>query len=160
MSGRLANMTAAITGSSSGNGRAIALAFASEGAAVLCADRRRDPLPGNYDDEPEVATDQLIVKRGGRAYFVETDVLKIDQIERSVAACVSQFGRIDVMVNNAGVFSGAKSIIDETEADWDFTVGVNAKGAWAGCKFAIQAMMKQNFGAHGQRGRIINLSSI
>src|SRR5579871_5400119 len=121
MGERLAGLTAVVTGSSSGNGRAIALAFASEGAAVVCADRRRDPLPGNYDEEPDASTDVLIAKRGGRSIFVETDVLKIDRIERCVATCVEKFGRIDVMVNNAGVFAGAKPIVEETEADWDFT---------------------------------------
>jgi NAD(P)-dependent dehydrogenase (short-subunit alcohol dehydrogenase family) len=157
---RLEGMTAVVTGASSGNGRSIATIFAAEGAAVVCADLRREPLPGNYDEEANLSTDELIVTRGGRAVFVETNVINLEQVERAVSTAVKTFGRLDIMVNNAGVFTGSKPIIEETEQDWDFTVGVNAKGTWAGCKFAIAQMMKQDVGPYEQRGRVINLSSI
>jgi NAD(P)-dependent dehydrogenase (short-subunit alcohol dehydrogenase family) len=69
---RLQGMTAVVAGSSSGNGRAIATTFAAEGASVICADLRRDPLPGNYDQDATLTTDEVIGKAGGEAKYIQT----------------------------------------------------------------------------------------
>ncbi len=160
MTGRLESLVAIVTGAASGHGRAIATTFAREGAAVVCADITREPRAGGYDSDPDLPTDALIVKNGGRAVFVETNVSKSDQVQRAIATAVDTFGRLDLMINNAGVFTTLKSIVDETEEDFDFTMGVNGKGTWLCCKYAITQMLKQEPGPNGQRGRIVNLSSI
>ena len=92
---RLLNKVALITGSSSGIGRAIALRYAQEGAHIVCADlspTARSQVP----DEVEIATHDAIIKAGGRAIYVETDVGDAHQMERVVQAAVAEFGRLDM----------------------------------------------------------------
>jgi NAD(P)-dependent dehydrogenase (short-subunit alcohol dehydrogenase family) len=160
MSVRLENHVAIVTGASSGNGRAIAVALAKAGANVVCADLTRDALKDGYEADLSVPTDELIRAGGGRAIFVATDVVKAAQVERLVAGTAEQFGRLDLMVNNAGVFTGLHTILDETEEQFDFTMAVNTKGVWLGCKYAIGQMMQQPPRASGSRGKVINLASI
>ena len=83
---RLAGQVAWITGSSSGNGRAIAERFAREGAAVLCSDVREDPDPRGFDEGPP--THELITAAGGRAAYVRCDVADAGQVAAALAACV------------------------------------------------------------------------
>src|SRR3954469_2489013 len=94
---RFPDRTALVTGAGSGIGRAIALAFAAEGARVVVAGRRREPL-----DE----TVRLIEDRGGKALAVPADVSRPEDTEALVRAAVDTFGGLDVAVNNAGVFRG------------------------------------------------------
>ncbi len=156
----LENHVAVVTGSSSGNGRAIALALAKAGAAVVCSDRSREALKGGYESDLLIPTDDLIRTGGGKAIFIAADVVQAAQVERLVAGAVTQFGRLDLMVNNAGVFTGMHTILDETEEQFDFTMAVNTKGVWLGCKYAIGQMMQQEPRASGSRGKIINIASI
>ena len=160
MSGKLSEQVAIVTGSSSGNGRAIALALYGAGAAIVCADLHKNAASGGYEEDLSTDTDDLIRSSGGRADFVSVDVRKAAEVEALVAKAVSDFGRLDIMVNNAGVFTGLHTILDETEEQYDFTMAVNGKGVWLGCKYAIRQMMRQQPIATGSRGKIINIASI
>jgi NAD(P)-dependent dehydrogenase (short-subunit alcohol dehydrogenase family) len=151
--GRLTDRVTVITGASSGIGRAIALRFAVEGAAVVIGDVRSDPREGG------VATDRAIEEAGGSALFVETDVTRWDDVDRLVATAVNRFGRLDVMVNNAAIWGKySKPLLETTEEDWDAIMAVNLRGVFLCCKRAIGEMVEQE--PIGEvRGRVINLSS-
>jgi hypothetical protein len=159
MSGKLAGKVAVVTGSSSGNGRSIALALAAEGAAVVCSDLRREAREGGYESDIDQTTDDVIRLAGGRAEFVEADASRYADVENLLASAVGTFDRLDVMVNNAGIFTGLHTIVEETEDEYDRTMAVNAKGVWLGCKFAIRQMLTQD-PVDGSRGRIVNIASI
>jgi len=92
---RLAGKVCIVTGSSSGLGRAIALAYSHEGAHLVCADLQ-PAARASVNGEEEVNTDELIRSNGGQAIFVETDVTKTAAVEQLVSRAVIQFGRIDV----------------------------------------------------------------
>lgn len=155
----LENKITIVTGSSSGNGRAIALRLANDGAAVVCSDLRPDARPGGYEEEPDVDTHDLINKRGGRAIFVKTDASSTADMTALVAAAVTEYGRLDVFINNAGIFTGLTTIVDEKEEDWDRTIAVNLKSVWLGSKFAITQFLKQDV-VGDTRGKVINIASI
>lgn len=160
MPGRLEGQVAIVTGSSSGNGRAIAIAFAKEGATILCSDLRPSALAAGYEKDLDVPTHEAIRKAGGKAEYHQADASKAADVEALVAKAVALYGRLDVMVNNAGIFTELHSILEETEDQYDRTMNINAKGVWLGCKYAIGQMMKQTPRADGTRGRIVNIASI
>jgi glucose 1-dehydrogenase len=143
---RLENKVAVITGSSLGIGSAIALAFAKEGAAVT-VDYRRHP------DEAKEIVDQ-IVGSGGRAISQHADVSSPEDMKNLIGTAVEEFGRLDVMVNNAGV-EQKMPFLDTPLDVWNRTIAVNLTGAWLGCQEAARQMVKQ-----GGAGRIINVSSV
>jgi glucose 1-dehydrogenase len=148
--GRLSGRTAVVTGAASGLGRAIALRFADEGAFVVVGDVRRDPREGG------TPTEELL---GGRGLFLEADAASWDDVDRLVTRALDQGGRLDVMVNNAGI-SGrySKPLLETEEADWDAIMAVNLRGVFLGCKRAVAAMIEQE--PIGEvRGRVINISS-
>src|SRR4051812_45102787 len=95
---RLQGRTAIVTGAASGLGRAIALRFAQEGANVVVSDVRDTPIWDRDDQRP---TSELIQERGGTARYVPADVSKEEDVDRLVSTAVSEFGRLDIMVNNA-----------------------------------------------------------
>lgn len=148
---RLENKVAVVTGASSGIGRAIARRFAAEGAAVLIADVREEPLEGG---RPTV---ELIRDEGGEARFERVDVSMWDEVDGVVSTAVEHYGKLDVMVNNAAVYTGA-ALLETTEAEWDRVMAVNVKGMFFGCKRAVQQMITQP-PVGDARGRIVNLSS-
>ncbi len=153
------NPIAIVTGSSSGNGRAIALRLAEDGAVVVCSDLRAEPLPGGYEEDADVPTHELITKRGGRSIFVKANAAKTDDVIALVDTAVNEYGRLDIIVNNAGIFTGLCTIVDEKEEDFDRTIAVNLKGVWLGSKYAITQFMKQE--VQGEtRGKVINIASI
>jgi len=161
--GRLQDRVAIVTGASSGLGRAISLRYASEGARVVCSDLRPD-APRESDG---VSTHDAIVKSGGEAIFVKTDVGESSEMEALVAAAVEKYGRLDIMVNNAGVAleqsqaGGAKRMHETDEKIFDGSIKVNSKGVWLGCKYAIAQMLKQDIIAeNGDRGWIVNTASV
>lgn len=160
MAGDLQGQVALVTGASSGNGRAIALALAGAGASVVCADRERGALKQGYETDLSVDTDEAIRARGGKASYLPLDVREAAAVEQAVGRTVAEHGRLDIMVNNAGVFTGLHTILDETEEEYDFTMAVNAKGVWLGCKYAIRQMLTQEPLPSGSRGRVINIASI
>jgi len=151
MSSLLAGKVAVVTGASSGIGRAIAVSFAAEGAAVLIADIREDPLEGG---EP---TAGLIGRAGGTAAFRKTDVGRWDEVDALIAATVERHGRLDVMVNNAMTYSGT-ALLQTEPAQWEEVMRVNLTGMFYGCKRAVQQMITQEPRAE-VRGRLINLGS-
>jgi NAD(P)-dependent dehydrogenase (short-subunit alcohol dehydrogenase family) len=140
----LANKTAIVTGAGAGIGRATALALAAAGAAVVAADR--DAPSGR-----RTAAD--ICDQGGRAIFQPADVAHSVEVERLVEAAVAHYGRLDVLVNNAGI-AIAGTAVDISEADWNRVLDVNLSGVWRGMKYAIPQMIKQGAGA------IVNVSSV
>lgn len=159
MTGKLEGKVAVVTGSSSGNGRAIALALSNEGAAIVCSDIRKSTRAGGYEDHAEQDTDDLIRANGGKASYMDADVSKSSDVEQLVQRAVTDYGRLDIMVNNAGIFTGLATIIDETEEDFDKTIAVNLKSVWLGSKYAITQFMEQEV-VNGNRGKIVNIASI
>ena len=143
---RLKDKVCLITGGGSGIGRASAVLFAKEGAAVAVAD---------VDEAGGGETVRLITDAGGRAAFVRTDVTDAAEVAEAVATAVATGGRgrLDVMFNNAGI--GLVGAVDDTpEADWDRVMAVNVRGVYLGCRFAVAQMKGQGGG-----GCIINMSS-
>lgn len=157
---RLDNQIAIVTGSSSGFGRAIALALSAAGATIACADLNKKARQEGYEEDREFDTDDVIKKRGGRAVCIPCDVQNGSQVESLVTRVISEFGRLDIMVNNAGVFAGLHTILDQTEEQYDAMMAVNVKGVWFGCKFAISQMLKQEPLETGSRGKIVNVASV
>jgi NAD(P)-dependent dehydrogenase (short-subunit alcohol dehydrogenase family) len=157
---RLQDQIAIVTGSSSGNGRAIALALSAAGATVVCADLDKKARKEGYEPDRDIDTDEVIRGQGGKALHVQIDVRRASDMENLVARTASEFGRLDIMVNNAGVSTGLHTIVEETEAQYDLTMAVNAKGVWLGCKYAINQMLKQKpLEATRARGKIVNVGS-
>lgn len=151
MSSLLAGKVAVVTGGSSGIGRAIAISFAAEGAAVVIADITEQPLEGG------AATAELIARAGGSACFHRTDVGRWDEVDSLIGATVARHGRLDVMVNNAMTYSGT-ALLETELAQWEEVMRVNLTGMFYGCKRAVQQMITQQPRAE-VRGRLINLGS-
>ena len=142
---RLSGQVALITGGGRGIGRAIALRFVSEGAAVMLAATKREPLE---------ATAAEIRKAGGRAATAVVDVADEAAVKTVVAATLGELGRLDILVNNAGVGGPTLRVVDMERADWDRTLAVNVTGAFLCSKHAIPHMVAR------KSGRIINVTSI
>lgn len=141
---RLTNKVAIVTGSSSGIGKAIALRFGAEGANVVVTARRIALC------EQTVAQ---IVKGGGEAWAIQTDVADERQVERLIEQTVKRYGRLDILVNNAGIFGG-KRLADTTTKDFDEVMNVNLRGTFFCCRAGFTQMKKQG------GGTIINMSSV
>ena len=142
----LKNKVAIVTGGNSGIGRAIVLELARQEASVVV----------DYVAHPE-ATDALeseVGKLGSRAIGVDADVSKLSDLAKLIDAAVRAFGRLDIMVNNAGVETRT-SVLDTTEAQYDKVMDVNLKSAFFGTQVAAKQMIKQGGG-----GRIINITSV
>ena len=142
----LQNKVAIVTGGNSGIGKAIALGLARAGANIVI-DYISDPSATN-------ALELEIVALGDRAIGVDADVSRVDQLQTLIDAAVSQFGRVDVMVNNAGVETRT-SVLDTTEEQYDRVLSINLKSAFFGTQLAAKQMIKQGGG-----GRIINITSV
>ncbi|CAN9192296.1 unnamed protein product [Alternaria alternata] len=165
MPGRLQNKIAVITGASSGIGRATALAFASEGASLVCSDLHETARQEYATDTSPLTTVQAVQKLGAKAIFVKCNTTSSTEVEALIQATVKEYGRIDIMVNNAGIAMeagehGSRPIWDYDGNAFDKTVDVNVKGVFWGTKYASKQMVGQEPGAGGDRGWIINLSSV
>jgi NAD(P)-dependent dehydrogenase (short-subunit alcohol dehydrogenase family) len=143
----LADSTAVVTGGASGNGRAIALAFAEHGADVVVADLQREPRTGG-----EPTDERVRAETDARATFVACDVSDRDDLRAAVAAA-DEFGGIDVMVNNAGVIQETP-FLEVTEDEFEQVMDVNLRGTFFGAQAAAEAMVERG------EGCIINLSSV
>ncbi|MGW1956527.1 SDR family NAD(P)-dependent oxidoreductase [Streptomyces sp. NPDC001920] len=142
---RFTDRTALVTGAGSGIGRTIALALAAEGANVVVTGRRRDTL-----DE----TVTLIEEAGGKALAVAADVSAAADVQAAVDATVDRFGRLDVAVNNAGVFRGGAPLADLPEEDWHTQLATNVTGVFLALRAEIRQMRSQPTG-----GAIVNIAS-
>jgi NAD(P)-dependent dehydrogenase (short-subunit alcohol dehydrogenase family) len=140
---RLNQKISLITGAGSGIGQATALLFASEGATVIAVDRDTDAVE---------TTQSLIEQAGGLCQSLIVDVTQEQQVAAAIAQVIEQFGRLDLLFNNAGI-SVLKLATETTEADLDLLLSINVKGVFFGCKHAIPQMVKQGGGA------IINTAS-
>lgn len=143
--GLLTGKIALVTGSGAGIGRATALKFAAEGAKVVVSDIHVE------GGEETVA---LIHKAGGTAMFQRADVSKPSDVDALVAGAVDEYGRLDCAVNNAGIEGAIAPFTDQTEANYDAIMKVNAKGTF----LCLQAEIRHMLAAGG--GTIVNLSSI
>jgi 3-oxoacyl-[acyl-carrier protein] reductase len=137
--GRLEGLATVITGAGSGIGKATAVAFVQEGARVVVADQRL---------EAATETAQQI-----QAECVQTDVTRYDQVQAMVDTAVQKFGRLDVLVNNAGVPQSFTPLEDTSDDLFDTIFAVNVKGVFYGCKAAIPHMKAQGGGV------ILNVAS-
>jgi NAD(P)-dependent dehydrogenase (short-subunit alcohol dehydrogenase family) len=155
----LEDKIAIVTGSSSGMGRAMALGLAEAGASVVCSDVRKSPREEGPEPDAEIDTDDLIAQRGGSATYVDANVSDAADVQRLMATAVERFGRLDVLVNNAGVMVPVRPIFEHTEETYDRVMAVNAKGVWLCCRAAIAQMRRQPLRGR-LRGKIINVSSI
>jgi glucose 1-dehydrogenase len=135
-----------VTGGNSGIGEAIVLAAAAEGASVTI------DYIAHPDETKEII--ERIEKLGGRGVGVRADVSKVADLQRMVQAAVENFGRLDVLVNNAGMETRT-SVLDTTEEQFDTVLGVNLKSAFFGTQFAAKQFIEQ-----GDGGLIINISSV
>ena len=142
---RLKGKVAIVTGAGSGIGRGTALRFAEEGADVVV---------GALHEENGAETARMVEERGRRALLVQTDVRKLPDIDRMVKRTLETFGRIDVLVANAGV-QRFTPFVDISEEEFDWVVGTNLKGTF----FCGQAVAREMIKA-GHGGKIVNIGSV
>lgn len=147
----LEDRVAIVTGASSGIGRAIARKFAAERAKVVLADIVTDPIEGGE------STATLIAQEGGIAIEIMADVAGWNAVDRLVGETVDRFGRLDILVNNAAIYTST-DLLETTPEQWARVIGVNLTGFFHCSKRAVMQMVAQQ--PIGEvRGRIINISS-
>jgi len=142
----LKNKVAIVTGGNSGIGQAIVLELARQGASIVI----------DYVVHPAAteALEQQIANLGDQSIGVEADVSKLVDLQKLVDSAVSRFGRVDIMVNNAGVETRT-SVLDTTEDQYERVMAINLKSAFFGTQIAAKQMIKQGGG-----GRIVNITSV
>jgi 3-oxoacyl-[acyl-carrier protein] reductase len=145
VAGRFEGKSAVVTGASRGIGRAVALQLAREGASVVV----------NYHAQADAANQVAdgVRAAGGRAIVVQADVVQASEVERLIDAAVSEFQRIDVLVNNAGI-TRDQLLLRMSEDDWQSVIDTNLKSAFLVTRAALRPMLRQ------RSGRIVNLASI
>lgn len=143
MTGRLAGKVAVVTGAGSGMGRSIAVRFAREGARVAVTD---------VNPSAAAATVESIHSDGGDATAVAVNIASADTVDAARAAVIEAYGRVDVLVNNAGIHDGFPSLAETTEELWDRVISIDLKGVF---------LMTQRFAADLRRGggSVVNVSS-
>ena len=144
MKRRLEDKVAIVTGGGAGIGEAVAILFAEEGAKIVVGDVNKD-TGGRTVNKIKAA--------GGEAIFVYCDTSKFKEVENLVNTAVKTYGKLDIMVNNAGIVAEGKCA-DTPLEDWDRGIAVDLTGVFYGCKCAIPAMLKNGSGS------IINVSSM
>ncbi len=142
---RLAGRVALVTGGNRGIGRAISLAFATEGAKVVVVGRNAASC-----DETVAA----IKAEGSEALAIRADVSREADVASMVATAVRRFNCIDILVNNAGVNLPYKAVVELTPEEWDYVVGTNLTGPFLCCRAVVPVMIAQGY------GKIVNISSL
>lgn len=142
---RLASRVAAVTGAGRGIGRAISLALARDGAAVVVSD---------IDLQAARNVAQEIKDNGGQALALEVDVSDAQSAQRLVGAAIEAWGTLDILVNNAGIFPAGKPVLEITEKEWDRVFAVNTRGVFLCSQAAARAMVAQGVGT------IVNIASV
>jgi glucose 1-dehydrogenase len=137
---------AIVTGGNSGIGKAVVLALAEAGANIV--------IDYVANEQATEDLEKQVAALGDKAIGVEADVSKVEDLERLIAAAVDAFGRVDIMVNNAGVETRS-SVLETTEAQYDKVMAINLKSAFFGTQLAAKQMIAQGGG-----GRIINITSV
>lgn len=151
---RHTNRTVIVTGAASGIGRGIAVRFGEEGANVIVSDVRRDPKQGEYfETDVETPTDEVVrAETPGDATFVETDVSEPVEAEAMVEEAVGEYGGLDVLVNNAGIYvPGDSQSLDLGE--WAEVLGVDLDGTFYCAKYAVPHLVSSS-------GHLINIGSV
>ncbi len=142
--GRLDDKVAVITGSGTGIGEAIAIAMANEGAKVVVSD---------INDELGEASTAKIVEAGGQAVYQHADVSSTDDMSALIDKAISEYGKLDILVNNAAVAIPG-TVVDISEEDWMKVLNINLTSVWRGMHFAIPHMLENGGGS------IVNISSM
>lgn len=142
---KLVNKVAIITGGASGMGQSESELFAAQGASVVIADL-------NFEQAQAVA--ENIIAQGGKALAVKVDVTKTAELENLIAQTMENYGRIDVLVNNAGVFDKYVPSLETTEAQWDFFMNINVKAIFMLTNKVLPIMIEQGSGS------IVNIASV
>jgi NAD(P)-dependent dehydrogenase (short-subunit alcohol dehydrogenase family) len=144
MAERLAGKVAIVTGAGRGIGRAISIALGAEGATIVLAARTSDTLQ---------AAGEKVTQAGGRAHVVVTELMDEGSIKRLVSDTEAQFGRLDVLVNNAGI-TLSSSLEETATEDWERLMWVNARAPFILCREALALLRKS------PAGYIINIASV
>ena len=146
MAEELHGKVAIVTGGNSGIGKSVVLALAEKGASVV--------IDYVANEQATEDLERKIAGLGEKAVGIQADVSKIVDLQRVIDTAVSNFGRLDVMVNNAGIETRS-SVLDTTEEQYERVLSINLKSAFFGTQLAAKQMIKQGGG-----GRIINMSSV
>lgn len=141
---RLEGKAAIVSGTGPNIGQEIAKALASEGASVVCAD---------FSQENADRAAEQIQRLGGKAIAVQVDIRKEDQIQAVINRCVEQFGKVDILVNNAAITIN-KGTLHVTAEEWQNCIDVNFTGTFNFCKNAAKSMVER-----GVKGSIVNIAS-
>lgn len=141
---RLKDKVAVVTGGGRGIGRAIALAFAAEGAVVVPAARSLDKLAETVAE---------IERLGGRATAIQADITREEEVERLMAETVARHGRLDVLVNNSGIGGPTKRVMDMDLDEWSEVINLDLTGSMLCCKHALRYM------AAARSGSIISIAA-
>ncbi|TVY15539.1 putative short-chain type dehydrogenase/reductase [Lachnellula arida] len=159
-SGRLHGRVAVVTGSSSGMGRAIALAIGREGAHVVCSDLKPEAAQHGFEHDRAIPTHTVLANNGGKSAFQKCDMGKTEEIWSLIDFAVKEFGKLDIVVNNAGLWLPLRDFVEETDEMWDAMMGINGKGCATSMRQAIKQFLRQPVDPKsGSRGRIVNISS-
>lgn len=134
-----------VTGAANGIGRATAIAFAQQGAKVVCVDT---------DEKGGLETHNLIRARDGQSLFIKCDVSNAQQVEAAINQTIATYNKLDIAFNNAGIEGTPVITTEYTEAAFDRVLSVNLKGVWLCMKYQIPHMLKQGHGS------IVNCASI
>jgi NAD(P)-dependent dehydrogenase (short-subunit alcohol dehydrogenase family) len=145
---KLKGKVAIVTGASSGFGREVSIAFAREGASVAVSDIREKPLAGGFEKDDDLTTVEAIRKQGGRATFIHCDVTQKGDVQKLLEEVVRQFGRLEIMFNNAGIYRSGKLVHEFSEEDLDACYAVNVKGTFFGSQEAVKQFLRQGDGGN------------
>ena len=154
---RLDGRVVVVSGASRGIGKGLALGLADAGAAVVCAARSSRAHPGELPGTVEDIAEE-IGARGGRAVPVRADIGVDEDVQRMVNVAVDEYGRLDVLVNNA--MASTRNTFDEmTLEQWDTSWRINVRSLFVTCRAAVKAMAANDGASGGSGGSIINISS-